>query len=75
MLEKCFKISDVKHFTKWLVFHNVSLIYMLGTLVARGIMQVKGTDFAGLSHIAGLAHAMLGIALIWFVIILKKTIK
>ena len=25
-----------------------------------------GTDFAGLSHIAGLGHAMIGIAMIWF---------
>lgn len=75
VLEKCFQISDVRHFTKWLVFHNVSLIYMLGTLVARGVMQVLGTDFAGLSHIAGLSHAMLGVSLVWFVIIINKSIK
>lgn len=75
LLEKSFKISEVKHFVKWLVFHNVSLIYMISTLVARGVMQVLGTDFAGLSHIAGLSHAMLGISLVWFVIIVNKSIK
>lgn len=38
-------------------------------------MQVLGTDFAGLSHIAGLGHAMIGIAMIWFVVIVNKSIK
>ncbi|MBB6625672.1 DUF2871 domain-containing protein [Clostridium gasigenes] len=75
LLEKNFKISEVKHFGKWLIFHNVALIYMLSTLVARGILQVTGKDFSGLSHIAGLSHAIFGISLVWFMVILKKSIK
>lgn len=75
LLEKNFKLSEIKHFAKWLVFHNVALIYMLSTLVARGVLQVVGSDFAGLSHIAGLGHAMLGVSLIWFIITLNKAIK
>ncbi|WP_291650914.1 DUF2871 domain-containing protein [Clostridium sp.] len=75
LLEKNFGLSKIKHFSKWVVFYNVSLIYVLGTFTARGIMQVLGTDFAGLSHIAGLGHAMIGIAMIWFVVIVNKSIK
>lgn len=75
LLEKSFKISEVKHFGKWLISYNVGLIYMLATLIARGILEVNGTDFAGLSHIAGLGHAILGASLVWFLIILNKAIK
>lgn len=75
LLEKNFGLSKIKHFSKWLVLYNVSLIYVLGTFTARGIMQVLGTDFAGLSHIAGFGHAMIGIAMIWFVVIVNKSIK
>lgn len=75
LLEKNFGLSKIKHFSKWLVLYNVSLIYVLGTFTARGIMQVLGTDLAGLSHIAGLGHAMIGIAMIWFVVIVNKSIK
>lgn len=75
LLEKNFGLSKIKHFSKWLVLYNVSLIYVLGTFTARGIIQVLGTDFAGLSHIAGLGHAMIGIAMIWFVVIVNKSIK
>jgi len=75
LLEKNFGLSKIKHFSKWLVLYNVSLIYVLGTFTARGIMQVLGTDFAGLSHISGLGHAMIGIAMIWFVVIVNKSIK
>lgn len=75
LLEKNFGLSKIKHFSKWLILYNVSLIYVLGTFTARGIMQVLGTDFAGLSHIAGLGHAMIGIAMIWFVVIVNKSIK
>lgn len=75
LLEKNFQISEVKHFGKWLIAHNVALIYMLSTLVARGILQVTGGEFAGLSHIAGLGHALLGASLVWFLVILNKSVK
>ncbi len=75
LLEKNFQLSKAKHFQKWMIFYNISLIYVLATFAARGVMQVLGTDFAGLSHIAGLGHAMLGVAMIWFVVIVNKSIK
>jgi len=74
-LEKNLKLSEVKNFDKWLVFHNVSFIFMLVTLVGRGVLDVLGTDIIGFSYIAGLSHTMLGASLVWFIIILKKAIK
>lgn len=75
LLEKNFNLSKIKSFNIWNIFYNVSLIYVLVTLSLRGIMQVLGSDFNGLSHIAGLGHALLGISLIWFAIIVNKAIK
>lgn len=74
ILEKVFEIAKNKHFTKWLVVYNVALIYTLGTMIYRGILDVLGKDFSGLSHMAGLGHFLLGASLIWFVIILKKAV-
>lgn len=75
LLEKNFKLSENKGFKAWCILYNVSLIYVLATLTARGILQVLGKDFAGLSHISGLGHVLLSVALIWFVIIVNKSIK
>jgi hypothetical protein len=75
LLENNFKLSENKGFKGWCILYNVSLIYLLGTLTARGILQVLGNDFVGLSHIAGLGHVLLSVALIWFVIIVNKSIK
>lgn len=75
LLEKNFILSKVKSFKVWNIFYNISLIYLLITLTVRGIFQVLGKDFLGLSHIAGLGHAMIGAAMIWFVVIVNKSIK
>lgn len=75
LLEKNFNLSKIKSFNTWNIFYNISLIYVLITLILRGIIEVLGNDFIGLSHIAGLGHALLGIALIWFIIIANKAIK
>lgn len=75
ILDKLFEISKAKAYKAWLTLYNVSLVFVLVTLLVRGILQVNGSDFAGLSHIAGLAHAMLGVSLIWFATILYKKIK
>lgn len=75
LLEKNFKLSENKGFKSWCIFYNVSLVYTVGTFTARGVLQVLGNDFAGLNHIAGLGHALLGAALICFVVIVNKSIK
>ncbi len=74
ILEKVFNISNVKQFNIWLITYNIGLLSLISTLVARGIFEVLNKDFAGLPHIAGTSHAILGISLIWFMIILKKSI-
>lgn len=75
LLEKNFKISSSKSFKSWIVTYNVGLIYVISTLVFRGILQIQGIDFNGLSHIAGLGHAILGVSLIWFSVMVNKVIK
>ena len=74
ILEKVFTISNIKHFNIWLITYNIGLLYLISTLVARGILEVLNKDFVGLPHIAGTSHAILGLSLIWFMIILKESI-
>mgnify|MGYP004685777855 FL=1 len=74
ILEKVFTISNIKYFIGWLITYNIGLLSLISTLVVRGILEVLNKDFIGLPHIAGTAHAILGISLIWFMIILKKSI-
>lgn len=75
LLEKNFTISNNKSFNKWIVLYNLGLIYLIITLSIRGILQVIGSDFVDLSHIAGLGHAILGISLVWFLAIINKELK
>ena len=75
LLEKNFNISSIKGFKSWLITYNVSFIYFIITLVFRGILQVNNNNFVGLSHIAGLAHVILGISLCWFATIVNKALK
>lgn len=75
LIEKSYKLSQNKGFKWWFVTYNTGVIYLLVTLVIRGVLQVSGGDFGGLNHIAGLGHAILGISLIWFMIIFKKSIN
>ena len=74
LLEKNFKLSNIKNFNICIISYNIGLIYLISTMVFRGVLQVNNTDFKGLSHIAGLGHAILGISLIWFCIIVNKAI-
>ena len=74
ILEKVFTISNIKYFNIWLITYNIGLLSLISTLVARGVLEILNKDFAGLPHIAGTSHAILGLSLIWFIIILKKSI-
>lgn len=44
-------------------------------MLFRGLLQVNGTDFNGLSHMAGVGHVIISVGLIWFMILLKKSFK
>lgn len=74
ILEKVFTISNIKYFNIWLITYNIGLLSLISTLVARGILEILNKDFAGLPHIAGTSHAILGLSLICLMIILKKSI-
>lgn len=74
VLENVFTISNIKNFNIWLITYNIGLLSLISTLVARGILEVLNKDFAGLPHMAGTSHVILGLSLIWFMIILKKSI-
>ena len=74
ILDKNFDLSSYKNFNKWLITYNVGVIGLITTIVLRGVFDILSIDFAGLPHIAGLAHTILGGSLIWFMIILKKKI-
>lgn len=75
LLDQVYKISESKRFTYWLITYNIGFIGLLLTLFIRGMGQVLMWELAGFNHVAGLFHTVLGIAFIWFFIILGKSIN
>lgn len=75
LIEKNFGLSRLKSAKAWLIAYQVAFVAFIATMVARGVAEVKGFDIAGLSHMAGASHTLLGIALIWFMVLLGKAIK
>ncbi|MDT3495863.1 DUF2871 domain-containing protein [Bacillus toyonensis] len=74
-LVKVFQIQETKSFRAWFVVYNTGLIVTIVTMVCRGLLQVNGTDFNGLSHMAGLGHVIISFGFVWFMILIKKSIK
>ena len=74
-LSKSFAFHEAKSFNMWFIVYNVGLVLTVSSLAARGLLQINGADFKGLSHIAGMSHTIIGIALVWFMILLKKSFK
>ena len=72
---KVFHVQETKSFRAWFVVYNVGLIFTIATMLWRGLLQVNGTDFNGLSHMAGFGHVIISIGLVWFMILLKKSVK
>ena len=75
LLEKNFELSKLKSIKAWLITYQVAFVAVIATMVVRGVAEVKGFEVAGLSHMAGVSHTLLGIALIWFMVLLGKAIK
>lgn len=75
LLNNAFNLEKAKKFSTWIYVYIVSLVGVISTFAWRGILQVRGTDFAGLPHIAGVFHFMLGVSLIWFMIIAKNQVS
>ncbi|MGZ7147820.1 DUF2871 domain-containing protein [Bacillus sp. BC08] len=74
-LFKVFRVQETKSFRAWFVVYNAGLIFTIATMLWRGLLQVNGTDFNGLSHMAGSGHVIISIGLVWFMILLKKPFK
>lgn len=75
ILCKTMRFQYIKGYEQFLIVYNIGLVVLIGTQIARGVLQVLGKDFAGLSHIAGTSHVILTIGLGWFMVILNKAIK
>ncbi|MDM5186399.1 DUF2871 domain-containing protein [Bacillus sp. DX4.1] len=74
-LSKSFALHEAKSFNMWFIVYNIGLILTVSSMAARGLLQINGTDFKGLSHIAGMSHSIIGVGLVWFMILLKKSYK
>ncbi|MEH6890925.1 DUF2871 domain-containing protein [Bacillus sp. JJ864] len=74
-LSKSFAFHEAKSFNMWFIVYNLGLVLTVGSMATRGFLQLNGADFKGLSHIAGMSHTIIGIALVWFMILLKKSFK
>ena len=75
LLEKNLELSKLKSIKAWVITYQVAFVAVIATMVVRGVAEVKGFEVAGLSHMAGVSHTLLGIALIWFMVLLGKAIK
>lgn len=74
-LSKSFPFHEVKNFDLWFIVYNIGLILTVGSMAARGLLQLNGADFEGLSYIIGIAHSVIGFSLVWFMILVKKSDK
>lgn len=74
-LAKSFSFHKVKSFNNWFIFHNVGLILTLSSLATRGLLQLNGANFKELTYIIGFSHSLIGLTLVWFMILLKKSFK
>ncbi len=74
LMEKQFVLTAAKRFKGWFITYNIALVGTLATMLTRGVTQVLGTDVSGLNHIAGTFHTTMAVALIWFLVMLRKRI-
>ncbi|MEY8350829.1 DUF2871 family protein [Bacillus cereus] len=74
-LAKSFSFHKVNGFNSWFIVHNVGLILTLSSLATRGLLQLNGANFKELTYIIGFSHSLIGLTLIWFMILLKKSFK
>ena len=74
LMEKQFTLTAAKRFKGWFITYNIALAGTLASMFTRGMLDVLGTDISGLNHIAGTFHTTMAVALVWFLVMLKKRI-
>lgn len=75
VLHRLLDIGRKKGFSFWFILYHAGLAGTASAMLTRGILQVFGSDMAGLNHIAGLFHTLLGIAVVWFFVLVVKAAK
>lgn len=80
LVDKEFKLREHKNFNKFLIVYNLGLIITVITFVWRGVtevlkMQLSSALTASISGIAGIGHLFIGIGVIMFFLILKKSVE
>lgn len=83
IMEKCFEISKAKKFNLFFILYHVGLIISTSFMLVRGIVTVleikgslqlsNGLD-AAISGMSGIGHIILSIALVLFMLTLKRQI-
>lgn len=75
LLDKVLEFSTIKGAKAWFISYHVTFVYLITTMIIRGISEVKGFEIVGLSHMAGLSHALFGVSLVWFMTLIGKTLR
>ncbi|MGG6311687.1 DUF2871 family protein [Paenibacillus macerans] len=74
-LGKLFDVHEAKSFGAWYAVYNLGLLVTVGTMAARGMLQVDGNDLSALPYIAGLGHMILGAGIVWLLVLLGRRVR
>ncbi|MEF9976040.1 MAG: DUF2871 domain-containing protein [Oscillospiraceae bacterium] len=80
LLDNQFHVSAHKSFGKFYITYNLGIAVMVIMLIVRGVTEVLATPLsrglsAAISGIAGIGHIILGVSILWYLFMLKKSIK
>ncbi len=70
-------ILSIKKFRIFRIIYNIGLVLMVGTIFAKGVLEVKGTELtrgisASIAGISGISHILLSISLIILFLVFKE---
>lgn len=75
---KMTNLEEQKQYKKFMIFYNIGLPFMVVMFIVRGVLQVLGTELtrgadASVSGIAGIAHIIITVGIVFMFLALKKT--
>lgn len=78
-LEAIFTLSKQKTYKWFMLTYNIGLVLTAVLMAVRGFFQVQGTELsrgldASISGISGIGHILLGVGMILFFIVLKRSV-